>query len=140
MRSLLICAVFLFSFLVSAEESSIPRFYLDYALVQHNLKNDQGLFEKLMEFARAYPREANFIAEFWWGKARKECGTTFSEVANRYASKLSASTSPTERAQLEKDAKKEADQCVYGVYYDHWDEINKMIEQRFKKSREDKNR
>lgn len=140
MRSLFVCAVVLVSSVVSAEEPSFPRFYLDYAVVQHSLKNDQGLFEQLMEFAKAYPRQADFIADFWWGRARKECGTTFSEVANRYASKLTPSMSPAERAKLEKDAKKEADECVYGVYYDHWDEINKMIEQRLKKLKEDNNR
>lgn len=117
----------------------MPRFYLDYAVVQHSLKNDKGLFEQLMQFGKAYPREADFIADFWWGKARKECGPTFSEVAHRYATKLTTSTSAAERAKLEKGAKKESDQCVYGVYYDHWDEINKMIEQRFKKIKEDNN-
>jgi len=137
-KSLFVCVVVLVSPVVSAEEPSIPRFYADYAVVQHNLKNDQGLFGQLMEFAKAYPREANFIADFWWGRAKKECSTTFSEVAKRYAK--APSKSPTERAKLEKDAMKEADQCIYGVYYDHWDEINKMIEQRFRKLKEDKNR
>lgn len=114
-----------------AAESSMPRFYLDYAVVSHSLKNDEGHFEELMAIAKAHPQKTDFIAEFWWAKAKKECHDTFDEIVRRYASQVKGDTSAAEKSKLEKEAKAEADQCVYGVYYDHWDEINQMIIKRF---------
>jgi len=119
----------------------IPRFYLDYAVVQDSLKNGQGVLEQLIELYKAHPQAANFITDFWWEKAKRECSSTFSSVARRYAQKVTASTSESAKKEYEKEAKEEAAQCVYGVYYDHWDEINTMIELRIKKLKtENKNR
>jgi len=122
---LVLCA--LLSYPTHASEQTMPRFYLDYAVVEHSLKNDKGYSKELLDFAKAHRQQADFLADFWWAKAKKECLETFKEIVHRYASQVTPSTSASDRTNLEKAAKAESDQCVYGVIYDHWDEINAMI-------------
>lgn len=110
-----------------AEEKTLPRFYLDYAVVQHSLMNDQGLFDELMDIAEKNRPSADFIAEFWWSKANTKCQDVVHNISRRYGAQITAKTSLKEKETLRKAAKKEADQCFYGVYYDNWDAINRMI-------------
>ena len=53
------------------------------------------------------------------------------EVAERYARRGTSTMSEAEKDRLVKQAREEIDQCRYGVYYDHWEEINRMIKQRY---------
>lgn len=133
MKRLLVILLLSSSAAAYANEASpsIHRFYLDYLVVQHSLKNDEGVSSKLMALAEANMNVADFIAEFWWSKAKKECRASMEEVAKRYAKKITASSSEVDKQKLEKQAKGEVDQCVYSIYYDHWEEINRMIEHRF---------
>lgn len=109
----------------------LHRFFLDYAIVKHSLRNDQGVFEELMALNRLDPRAANFLADFWWSKSRRECSAFANEVAERYARRGTSTMPEAEKDRLVKQAREEIDQCRYGVYYDHWDEINRMIMQRY---------
>ena len=116
----------------SEQMKGLHRFYADYAVVQHSLKNDKGLFNQLMALYDLDRNVANFLAEFWWTKAKKECDSFVKEAAEHYSRMITAETSQPERERLEKEVKQEADHCFYGVYYEHWDEINQMISQRYK--------
>lgn len=129
---LALCA--LLSHPAHAAEPAMPRFYLDYAVVEHSLKNDKGYSKELLDFAKAHRQQADFLANFWWAKAKKECMETFKEIVHRYASQMTPSTSAANKTKLENLAKAESDQCVYGVIYDHWDEINAMIVERAKQA------
>ena len=120
---------------VSSEETKgLHRFYLDYAVVEHSLKNDKGLFKELMALAKLDRNAADFLAEFWWTKAKTACNSFVKEVVERYSGMVTPETSQPELDQLEKQVKQESNHCFYGVYYDHWDEINQMIKQRYQES------
>lgn len=118
-----------------AEPPPLHRFFLDYAVVKHSLKNDEGAFDELMELRDLDPYAADFVAEFWWSKAKRQCNALMKEVAERYARRVTATTSEVDQERIIKEARKEIDQCIYGVYYDHWDEINRMIKQRYESIR-----
>jgi 23S rRNA G2069 N7-methylase RlmK/C1962 C5-methylase RlmI len=109
----------------------LPRFYLDYAVVQHSLKNDVGNFDEFMKLAEIDRESADFMAEFWWSKAKRECNEYIKETIERQARRITPETSEEEKEELLRDARAEADQCFYGVYYDHWDEINDMVVKRY---------
>lgn len=117
----------LFTVNLQAVEPTMPRFYLDYAVVQDSLKNGHGYLKELLGFAKTHRQQADFLAEFWWARAKKDCMETFREIAKRYGPQINQSATATEKTKLENALQAEADQCVYGVIYDHWDEINKMI-------------
>jgi hypothetical protein len=122
---------------LQAAEPTMPRFYLDYAVVQDSLKNGHGYLKELLGFAKTHRQQADFLAEFWWARAKKECIGTFKEIANRYGPQINQSTSAIEKTKLEKALQAEADQCVYGVIYDHWDEINKMILEKVQRAKQE---
>lgn len=115
------------------ETKGLHRFYLDYAVVKHSLKNDEGLNE-LMALAKLDQKAADFLAEFWWIKAKKECISFVKEMNKLYADKIATATSQPEKEQLKEQAMREADQCFYGVYYDHWNEINQMIKKQYERA------
>lgn len=125
---------------VSWAEEGIPRFYLDYAVVEHSLKNDVGNFDEFMNLRELDMNSANFIAEFWSGKARRECDEFIKGVAKRYSKRVTTQTSKEKYNKLIKAAKREKDQCFYGVYYDHWDEINQMIVEKYKSALAEKDK
>lgn len=116
---------------VSAQEATLPRFYLDYAIVQHSLKADKGLFDELMDLAKMDRNSADFIAKFWWGKAKKECNEFVEKIARKYARRITPAMSKTDKEKLQKLVTEEANQCYYGVYYDHWEEVNQMIKAKY---------
>lgn len=57
-----------------AQPPPLHRFFLDYAVLKHSLKNDQGAFDELMELRDLDPYAADFVAEFWWSKAKRLTG------------------------------------------------------------------
>jgi hypothetical protein len=114
-----------------AGEAGLPRFFLDYAIVNHSLKNDEGAFNELMDLAKLDQKSADFIAEFWWGKANSYCDDYVDKLIRQYSAKITPKTSEREKIEITEAAKKEADQCFYGFYYDQWDEINKMIREKY---------
>src|SRR5215472_16239296 len=115
----------------SEETKGLHRFYLDYAVVEHSLKNDKGFFNQLMALYDLDRNAANFLAEFWWTKAKTQCNSFVKESVEHYSRMITPDTSQPEQERLEKQTKQEADHCFYGVYYEHWDEINQMIKQRY---------
>ena len=138
-RRLLVALLLLvgYSFQANAETPDLHRFFLDYAVVKHSLKNDQGVFDELIGLRHLNPHAADFLVEFWWTKAKKECNDYMYEVAKRYSEKETADTSKAQKEKLHGEATKEVDQCFYGVYYDNWDEINRMILQNYKNEQKD---
>ena len=130
------CVTIVFFIVISSTalhaEQGLPRFYLDYAVVQHSLKNDVGNFDEFMKLAEIDSNSADFIAKFWWGKAKKECDEYLKSLVERYVKKITQETSKEEKEELKKLIKEDAVNCFYGVYYDHWDEINQMVLQKYK--------
>jgi len=110
-----------------AQAAGIPRFYADYAVVQESLKNGKGNWAVFMKLVEVDSKRANFIAEFWWVKAKKECSPFVDEIVMKGVKKIKPKTTKEEKSKIFEGIKKEADQCFYGVYYDHWAEINKMV-------------
>jgi len=119
-----------FSTAYSEQQGLLPRFYLDYAVVQDSLKNDKGNFDEFMKLAEINRNAADFIAKFWWGKAKKECHAFVNEMIKQRVEQMTPDSTEYEKSEIEKGLKEDADQCYYGVYYDHWDEINQMVIQR----------
>ena len=54
-----------------------------------------------------------------------------------YVDKTTANISGGKYDEIQKKAQKEAEQCYYGVYYDNWDAINKMISDKLKAVKEE---
>jgi hypothetical protein len=109
------------------QELGISRFYLDYVVVQNSLMAGKGFFDELMNLAKLDRQSADFLAEFWWSKAKKECYDFVEKTARRYAEKITPKSSNAEIKQVEVQMMDEVNQCYHSVYYDHWEEINRMI-------------
>jgi len=109
-----------------AQAADFPRFYLDYAVVQESLKNDKGNWDIFMKLVEIDSKKANFIAEFWWSKVKKECSPFVKEIVKKAVKEIKPKTTKEELKNSER-VKKEANQCYYGVYYDNWADINKMV-------------
>ena len=129
---LIASTIIVFALVVPSTAQGLHRFYLDYAVVQHSLKNDVGNFNEFMKLAELDRDSADFIAKFWWGKAKKECDEFIRGIIVDHVKNLTKETSNEEKEKLEKTIMEEADHCFYGVYYDHWDEINQMVVQKYK--------
>ena len=121
---LIICVI---SVKAEEQEKTIPRFFLDYAVVNHSLKNDQGYSMELLELLKIDPNSANFIANFWWEKAKRECKNDVESIAQNYAKRITENTTEGEKEQIFAKAKNECNQCFYSFYYDNWDAINETI-------------
>jgi len=96
-------------------------FYLDYAVVQHSLKGDQGLFEELMEIAKNNPSDV--LANFWWGRALHHCDALMKETIQDHLQR----TPNRNKDDMAADITKQTAPCRHSYYVDHWDEINRMI-------------
>lgn len=121
----------LFPRVIHGEESpSFHRFFLEYAVVRHTLKADEGNFDELMQLVEFHQQAANHIADFWWAKAHRECREFVESIASRYAKQITRKTTQGEKDKLFEATKEEADHCFRNVYYDHWDAINTMIRAR----------
>lgn len=131
--SFLVVTIFLFSAnTLLAEERTIPRFFLDYAVVEHSLKNDKGYSMELLELYKKAPHSAIFIADFWHQKALKECEESIRTNARRCSQKIALNMTEEEKDKVMEPAEKAARQCFYSFYYDNWDEINKTIVNKLK--------
>jgi hypothetical protein len=105
----------------SAGERNFHMFYLDYAVVKHSLKGDQGLVDELMEIAKNSPSDV--LANFWWERALRHCEARLREAINVEVRRTPMRQEEDMRHEvLEKTAP-----CRYSYYVDHWDEINQMI-------------
>jgi len=114
------------------EEKGISRFFLDYAVVEHSLKNDKGYSIKLLELYKKNPNSAIFLADFWHYKAVKECYKFMKETAHFYSEKISIDMTEGQKDKIMEPAKEAIDHCFYGFYYDNWDEINRTIVNKLK--------
>jgi len=117
-----------------AQAAGIPRFFADYAVVQESLKNGEGNWDIFMKLVDVDSKRADFIAEFWWVRAKKECGPFVDKILMKGVKKIGPKTTKEKKSKIIKGLKKEANQCFYGVYYDHWAEINKMVADSYKRA------
>lgn len=108
-------------------EGGIHRFYLQYAVVEHSLMGDQGCFDELMELAKKNRNASDFIANFWYKKALSIQSEQLDKIMKRYCALLEKAKTKKEEDDLETKMFKEIDELCYIVYYDNWDNINKMI-------------
>lgn len=115
-----------------AEERTMPRFFLDYAVVDHKLKDDKGYSMELLKLYEKTPHSAIFIADFWHQKAFKECEESIQTNARRCSQKITLNMTEEEEDKIMEPAEKAANQCFYSFYYDNWDEINKTIVNKLK--------
>lgn len=109
-----------------AEEETIPRFFLDYAIVDRTLKNGKGYTAELSELYKRNRSSAIFIFMFWQEKAFRECEEVTRTSAQHYRQAIINMTEE-EKDRIMKSAQAEVSQCSYSFYYDSWDEINKTI-------------
>ena len=119
-RGIAILAFLIFGQIVQAGEKGQPRFYLDYAVVQHSLMGDKGLHHEFMDLAKLDRQGADFIAEFWLEKAARECRTILREGSQEMVKKYIS----------EKEFTQQVEMCFYGVYYEKWEAINLTISNR----------
>jgi hypothetical protein len=114
------------------QEIYMPRFFLDYAVVDHSLKNDKGYSNELLKLWEKNPHSAIFLGEFWHQKAYNACRESIRENIDHCVKKITLGMTEQEKDKITEPAKKAADQCFYAFYYDNWDEINKTIVSRLK--------
>ncbi len=119
--------LFFLTGLLLAEQNDVPRFFLDYAVVDHSLKNDRGYSMELLELHKKEPNSAIFLANFWHNKALRECEENIRSAAHLYSQTITLNMTEEEKKKAMEPASKIADQCFYGFYYDNWGEINKSI-------------
>ncbi len=141
MRKTAIVFIMLFFFPVClfADETDLARFYREYTEVDHSLMSDQGCVDELMELQSLDVNAADKIADFWMYKSKRECydfvekiksDVNFKDLYKEIdylIDKRTTNVSGGEYEKIQKKALKEAEQCRYCIYYDNWDEINKMI-------------
>ncbi|NQS89686.1 hypothetical protein HQ584_07865 [Patescibacteria group bacterium] len=111
----------------SAEERTMPRFFLDYGVVDHSLKNDEGYSMELLELYEKNPNSAVFIADFWHQKALRECEESIRSNSRLYSNNITLDMTKEERDEVMKPAEEAAIKCLYGYYYDNWNKINESI-------------
>ena len=140
----------LFPVCLFAEESGLSRFYREYTEVSHSLMSDQGCLNELMELHSLDVKAADKIADFWLFKSKRDCydfvekiksGIDFKDLYKEidyYIDAKTTNVSGGKYKEIEKKAQKEAEQCRYCVYYEHWDAINKMILDKLKAVKEAK--
>lgn len=104
----------------------LSRFWINYAVVDHSLKNDEGLFDTVVKIDDA---RLDFLSDFWWQKIMRDC-----DAKGLIHDAFDGSTV--------EDGKKKAnirvDNCSYWVIYENWDEINKTILNSYKVDRKEK--
>lgn len=110
-----------------SEEGTIPRFYVDYCVVEHTLKNDQGYSEKLIKISQIDINAGDFLAEFWFNRAKTSCFEQVERIIRLNLQAVKAQKDKTEQTRMLEKLKDEISQCYYAFYFEHWDEINKTI-------------
>ena len=141
--------LFLFPACLFADGAGLSRFYLEYKEVNHSLMSDQGYVNELMELHSLDVNAADKIADFWLFKSKRECydfvekiksGVDFNDLYKEidyYIDKKTTNVSGGKYEEIQDKALKEAEQCRYCIYYDNWDEINKMILDKLKAVKEE---
>ena len=131
-----------------ADEAGTSRFYREYTEVSHALMSDQGCVSELMELQSLDVNAADKIADFWMFKSKRECYDFVEKIKSDvdfkdlykeidyFIDKRTTSVSGREYEEIQKKALKEAEQCRYCIYYDNWDDINKMILNKLKAVKE----
>ncbi len=141
MRKIAVIFIILFLFPVCSfvDGAGLSRFYREYTEVSHSLMCDQGCVDELMELQSLDVNAADKIADFWMYKSKRECydfvekiksDVNFKDLYKEIdylIDKRTTNVSGGEYEEIQKKALKEAEQCRYCIYYDNWDEINKMI-------------
>ncbi len=141
MRKTAVIFIILFLFPVCSfvDGAGLSRFYREYTEVSHSLMCDQGCVDELMELQSLDVNAADKIADFWMYKSKRECydfvekiksDVNFKDLYKEIdylIDKRTTNVSGGEYEEIQKKALKEAEQCRYCIYYDNWDEINKMI-------------
>ncbi len=132
-----------------ADGAGLSRFYREYTEVNHSLMSDQGCVNELMELHSLDVNAADKIADFRLFKSKRECydfvekiksGVDFKDLYKEidyYIDKKTTNVSGGKYEEIQKKALKEAEQCRYCIYYDNWDEINKMILDKLKAVKEE---
>ncbi len=142
--------LFLFPACLFADGTGLSRFYREYTEVSHSLMSDQGCVSELMELQSLDVNAADKIADFWMFKSKRECydfvekiksGIDFKDLYKEidyYIDKRTiTNVSGGKYEEIQKEALKEAEQCRYCIYYDNWDNINKMILDKLKTVKEE---
>ncbi len=141
--------LFLSPLCLFADGADLSRFYREYTEVSHSLMSDQGCVNELMELQSLDVNAADKIADFWMFKSKRECydfiekiksGVDFKDLYKEidyYIDKKTTNVSGGKYEEIQKKALKEAEQCRYCIYYDNWDEINKMILDKLKVVKEE---
>lgn len=137
---IILAAVILFFYSLAfagnaSKDEGIPRFYLDYAIVEHSYKNDQGNFEELMKLKGINGRAAEMISNFWSMKAENSCKGYIKKLSKDVTRESKGKTSEEEKVILEKGRDK-VNQCFYLYYYENWEEMNIMIKNRYQQALE----
>lgn len=114
------------------EERTIPRFLIDYAVVDRSLKNRKGYAIELLKLYQKDPNSATLIADFWHQKAVRECQKCIETNVDLYLQKITPNMTQEEKDKVMEPAKEAATQCFYSFYYDNFDEINKTIVNKLK--------
>ena len=142
--------LFLFPVCSFADDAGLSRFYQEYTDVSHSLMSDQGCVNELTELHSLDVNAADKIADFWLYKSKRECydfvekiksGIDFRDLYKEidfYIDKKTTPVSGRKYEEIEQKAQKEAEQCRYCVYYENWDEINKMISDKLEALKEEK--
>jgi hypothetical protein len=101
----------------------LQRFCLDYGVVEHTLKNDNGYSKELMEIYKQLPSHGEVIAKYWHNKALKANKQEIDEKIKRY----SKNTKKASDEEIDKFYEEIITPLFCSYYYDHWVKINKMI-------------
>ncbi len=113
-------------------EQSVPQLYSAYATIRGYLMapNAKDSFESFTKLCTDFPRHCMFISEFWRVRALKDC----LEFNNYVFDVLITGSNPEQRGYFESMI----EQCSYGYYYDHWDEMNDSIKNALAKAKAEK--
>lgn len=116
---------FLLIFAVGRVNAAFSAFYLDYAIVEHSIKNDIGMFDKLMELndlgekVEQHP-VGEILAEFWWNRSVINCNNYMTSVMEAWKNRISDK-------EVQKYIMDRNNKCVQSYIYDNWNEINETI-------------
>ncbi len=105
----------------------LHRFMLEYAIVEHTLKGDEGKFNELMEIAKINRVAANGLSKFWWRRAVKTCESEVKRSINAQMNKKNKTFSEEEKDEALKIIMQEIRPCIHSYIYDNYDEINLSI-------------
>jgi hypothetical protein len=123
----------------SKEESGLHRFFLDYAVMDHSLKGDQGETEKLMALLQADQENdtqtAKCLAGFWHQRAIQHCDAWVQKSIKRHIQALPEQASEKQKDAVMTKVWKDVEPCLHSYYYDHWEEINQTIRNRYETAR-----